>query len=112
LISLPIAAVTDMLKYPISFCFIGITLSIPRPITGCFVNPFFVTQLLLGPVIHIGFHLVSLPCRLSGALTVCFGAIVLVPVAGNKELTAVNTGNLVHIVAPFISMNKNNYMGF
>jgi hypothetical protein len=61
-------------------------------------------------VIHIGFHLVSLPCRLSGTLTVCFGTIVLVPVAGNKKLAAVNTRNLVHIAAPFNTMNKNNYM--
>jgi hypothetical protein len=36
----------------------------------------------------------------------------LVPVSRNKKLAAVNTGNLVHIVAPFNTMNKNNYMDF
>jgi hypothetical protein len=81
-------------------------------ITGCFVNPLFVTQLLLGPVIRIGFHFVSLPSRLSGTLAVRLFAIILLPIAGNKKLAAVNTGNLVHIAAPFNTMNKNNYMDF
>jgi len=76
------------------------------------VKPFLVAQLLLDPVIGIVFHLVPLPCRLSGTLAVWLGTIVLTPVARNKKLAAVNTGDLLHIAAPINGMNENNYMDF
>jgi hypothetical protein len=51
-----------------------------------------------------------LPRGLSRTLAIRIGTIVLTPIARNKKLAAVNTGNLFHIVAPINGMNENNYM--
>ena len=75
-------------------------LPVALPVAGRVANPFLMAQFLLGPVIDIGFNLVSLPGRLSAALAGGLCAIVLFPVSGNEKGAAVNTRNLVHIVAP------------
>jgi len=71
------ATVVDVLKCPVSFGFIWMALPIALPVAGRVANPFLMAQFLLGPVIGIGFDLVSLPGRLSGALAGGLGAIVL-----------------------------------
>lgn len=75
-------------------------------------KPFSVTHFLLGPVIRIGFHFVSLPGRLSGPLALWLYAIILFAIAGDEKLATMNTGNLLHIAAPINAMNENNYMDF
>jgi hypothetical protein len=97
---------------PISISFIRIALPVTLPVAGGVAKPFLVTQFLLGPVICIGFHFVSLPCRLSGTLTVRLFAIILLAIAGHEKRAAVNTGDLLHIAAPINGMNENNYMDF
>lgn len=89
-----------MLKCPVSFGFIGMALPVAPPIAGRVADPFLMAQFLLGPVIGIGFDLVSLPDRLSGALASRLCAIVLFAVSGNEKRAAVNTGDLLHLVAP------------
>ena len=74
------------------------------------MEPLLLAQSLLGPVIRIGSHLVSLPRRLSRTPAIRLGTIVLTPVARNKKLAAVNTRNLLHIAAPINGMNENNNM--
>ena len=94
------AAVADVLKCPVSFGFIGMALPIALPVAGRVADPFLMAQFLLGPVIGIGFDLVSLPGRLSATLTGGLRAIVLFPVSGNEKRAAVNTRDLLHMVAP------------
>ena len=89
-----------MLKCPVSFGFIGMALPIALPVAGRVVDPFLMAQFLLGPVVGIGFDLVSLPDRLSGALANRLCAIVLFPVSGNEKRAAVNTRDLLHMAAP------------
>jgi len=105
-----VSTIANGLKYPISFGFITIFLSVPLPIPRVVLEPLLLAQPLLGPVISIGFHLVSLPRRLSRTPAIRLSTIVLTPVARNKKLAAVNTGDLLHIAAPINGMNKNNYM--
>ena len=107
---LPDSTIANGLKYPISFGFIIIFLSVPLPVSRVVSEPLLLGKLLLGPVISIGSQLVSLPCRLSRTLAAQIGTIVLTPVARNKKLAAVNTGDLLHIAAPINGMNENNYM--
>ena len=89
-----------MLKCPVSFGFIGMVLPIALPVAGRVAHPFLMAQFLLGPVIGIGFDLVSLPGRLSATLTGGLRAIVLFPVSGNEKRAAVNTRDLLHMAAP------------
>ena len=89
-----------MLKCPVSFGFIGMALPIALPVAGRVADPFLMAQFLLGPVIGIGFDLVSLPGRLSATLTGGLRAIVLFPVSGNEKRAAVNTRDLLHMAAP------------
>jgi len=107
---LSVSTVANALKYPISFCFVGISPSIPLPIPRVVPEPLLLAKPLLGPVISIGFHLVSLPRCLSLTPAIRFGTIVLTPVARNKKLAAVDTRDLLHIVAPINGVNENNYM--
>jgi hypothetical protein len=110
LFKLSVSTISNGLKYPISFGFIRIVLPIPLKIVRGVLKPFLVAQLLLGPVILIGFHLVSLPSRLSGTLAAWLRTVVLAPIARNNKLAAVDTGDLLHIVAPINGMNENNNM--
>jgi hypothetical protein len=107
---LSVSTVANGLKYPISYGFIRIVSPIPLPIARVLLKPFLLAQTLLGPVIFITFHFVSLPSRLSGTLAAWLGTVVLAPVARNKKIAAVDTGDLLHIVAPINVMNENNYM--
>ena len=94
-----------MLKCPVSFGFIRIALPVIPPIVGVVLQPFLMTQPLLGPVIRIGFHFVALPGRPPGTLAGSCAAVVLPSIARSEKPAAVNAGALIHIAAPVSSLN-------
>ena len=80
-------------------------MAVTLPVIRNVSEPFLVAQPLLGPVTFIGFHFVPLPSRLSGPLALWLGAIILFAIARNEKLATMNTGNLIHIVAPVKGKN-------
>ena len=108
----PATAVPDMLKRLVSFHFIRVALPVVFPVARVVFEPFPVAKFLLSPVVRIGPHLKSLPCRLSGTLAVRSRTIVLRAVSWNEKRAAMNTRDRFHMPSPFNRMNKSNYMDF